>query len=326
MRKRVRDLINKKIPRGSTLKKSLEFLHRSSKIFTPSGIKEINLEFVSFCNLRCKWCTLDHSKKKEIMSEGLLHKFLNNLISDNRFRKVEFLYLWNGGEILLHPNLIGMLKIIKEYKEIAHNKRVYFPKIVLLTNGVLLDKKIARDILNLNVIDVMRFSIDGGSRETFEEIRRGAKWDMIFKNISNFQEMSHGRTKTDIICIIDYEKKLNTSWMSEEFRNLLNLVDTYELRYPHDFNGEQKLDISDKFRKMRYKYYGCYFLMHSLVILPNGDVTVCCADLNSKGVVGNLSEQDLYSIYRSPIRKKMIRCLLTGQKDKIPLCKNCIGH
>lgn len=330
--KKIREFIKKIAPSGSVMWRFLMFLYQigyitnSQKRFGSADITEINLEFVSYCNLRCKWCSLDHSKKKIVMDEELLKKFLNNLIFDRRFKKIKKLNIWNGGEVLLHPNIGGMLKIIKDYKAIAQKKNLYFPEILLLTNAMLLNKNLSKEIIDLDILDSIRFSIDGGSIEAFEEIRIGAKWDMVYKNISNFVEINNGKIKTNIICIIGYDKEHNINWMEDKFKSLLNLVDTYELRYPHTWEGTQIFDITDKHKQMKHIRPFCYFLIHSLVILPNGDVTVCCVDLNSKGVIGNLYRQDLFSIYSCKQRRKMNWLYLTGRKSEISLCKDCMGH
>jgi radical SAM protein with 4Fe4S-binding SPASM domain len=64
-------------------------------------------------------------------------------------------------------------------------------------------------------------------------------------------------------------------------------------------------------------------LMHQLVLLPNGDVTICCADLNSKGVIGNITTNSLYDIYTKPQRLQMLYEFIKGKKNEIDLCKEC---
>ena len=59
------------------------------------------------------------------------------------------------------------------------------------------------------------------------------------------------------------------------------------------------------------------------VLLPNGDFTVCCADLNSKGVIGNINNDNLYDIYRKSQRLEMIKKFIQGKKHEIDLCKDC---
>ena len=67
-------------------------------------------------------------------------------------------------------------------------------------------------------------------------------------------------------------------------------------------------------------------LMNQLVILPNGDVTVCCSDLNSKGVLDNILETSLYNIYNNKKRLHMVESLFNRKKHLLDLCKNCATY
>lgn len=295
------------------------FLMNASRNTT---ITEVDLEFVNYCNLRCKWCSLDHSQKRSVMSEELLRKFFDNLLHDIRFRSIKKINLFNGGETLLHPNFIGMLKIVKEYKDTFRKSGREFPFIDLLTNGTVLNADLSREIIDMDVVDAMHFSVDGGSREKYEELRKGARWDAVSKNIRDFVRINSSKIKTGIICIIENGKPNNTAWMTDEFREVCALVDHIELRYPHDWMG----DVQVEGHKKVFKNY-CKFLFHSLVILPNGDVAVCCGDLNGKmATIGNLFEKDMYRIYDSKPRREMKYAILQGNRESIPLCRECSGY
>ena len=100
------------------------------------------------------------------------------------------------------------------------------------------------------------------------------------------------------------------------------MVDGYELRYAHNWGGDVGIEELKNKNKKAYKV-GCSLLMHQLVLLPNGDVTVCCADLNSKGVIGNILTENLFSIYRKPLRLEMLHKFMKGKKKEIDLCKDC---
>ena len=290
-----------------------------------SSTREINIEFVSYCNLRCSFCSLDHDKPKVRMTEELLEKFLKNFVEDKRFHHIDVIHLHNAGETLLHPKVEALLELFGKYKAIAQSKGITFPEVSLLTNGIPLKEKRALAILDTHAIDAMRFSMDGGSAQRFEEMRTGAKWEDFHKNISFFVQENNKRgkqVKTHIICVIDGDKKPVTDWMEKEFVDVLNMVDTYEIRTPHDWAGEVDIEgntiIKDKPHKV-----GCSMLMQQLVLLPDGNVTVCCADLNSKGVIGNINDSDLYSIYTSERRLDMLRKMYQRRKSEIELCKNC---
>jgi len=301
------------------------FFYKFSFIKSKTSITEINIEFVSYCNLRCKLCSLDHTKTKVRMTATILNLFFENLLQDKRFRSVKTIHLYNAGEVLLNPRRAEMLDIIKHYKLLAVQRSISFPTINLLTNATILDKENSEILINSGVLNSIRFSMDGGNKEKFEEMRERAKWVDFVKNISQFCVLNTKSSKpvtTGIITLVEYRNKLDTKWMSNEFKTLLNMVDGYELRYAHNWGGDVEIEeLKNKSRK-GYKI-GCSLLMHQLVLLPNGDVTVCCADLNSKGVIGNISKESLFDIYNKPRRLKMLSKFMKGKKKEIDLCKDC---
>ena len=333
-----RDYLVQHLKKGTFLWKVLEFvqglLYAKNYLFyykwtflkKSSSIREINIEFASFCNLRCSFCSLDHLKPKVKIESEVLDKFLNNLTSDIRFRKVEVIHLHSGGETLLHNKIGELLAIIKKYKDINKSKGLRFPEVNLLTNGTPLTETKTIEIINSGAVDVMRFSMDGGSAKRFEEVRVKAKWNLFHKNMSFFlseNKKSGNKIKTHIISVIDPQNTLETKWMETEFVNILNSVNTYELRHPHTWAGEVDIEGSSSNSNHKPHKIGCGLLMHQLVLLPNGDVNVCCVDLNSKGVVGNIKKNSLFDIYNSPTRRKWLELMFKGKKDQIDLCKNC---
>lgn len=314
-----------KFLQGASFTMDFFLFYKYKLIRNKSSITEINIEFVSYCNLRCKLCSLDHEKPKIRMSADVLKRFFENFLSDSRFRSVKTIHLYNAGEVLLHPKLIEMLDIIRQFKLLAQKKNIFFPQIALLTNATILDEKKSKLLIDSNVIDNIRFSMDGGNKEKFEEMRERAEWKEFIKNIKTFCELNKNNAKpipTGIITLVEYHNKLNTKWMSKEFKELLNMVDGYELRYAHNWAGEVDIEELKSKSKTSYKV-GCSLLMHQLVLLPNGDITVCCADLNSKGVIGNIIKEDLFTIYSKPQRLEMLKKFVNNKKHEIDLCKDC---
>lgn len=333
-----RDFFVRHLKKGTFLWKLLEFLqgilfvknylfyYKWNLIKNSTTTKEVNIEFVSYCNLRCSFCSLDHEKPKTRMTPAILENLMNNLVNDNRFKKVEVIHLHSGGETLLHPQLGELLAIIKKYKDLAKNKNQRFPTVNLLTNGTALFENKTKEIIESGAVDVMRFSMDGGSPERFESMRVRAKWAIFHKNISYFCEENKKRNtniKTHIISVIDPINPLKTSWMDKQFVEVLNMVNSYELRHPHTWAGEVDIEGESSNSQNKPHKIGCGLLMHQLVLLPNGDVNVCCTDLNSKGVVGNIQNQSLFDIYNSPTRKKWLKLFYQRKKNEIDLCKNC---
>lgn len=330
MKIKTKDYLKRKISQFRTLTplfnlvKSILFIKNYIYYYalfkTKVSIQELNIEFSSACNLRCKLCSLDHNKPKRFISKDILEHFLINLLTDKRFSQVEVINLHNGGETLMHPRCTDMLKILKHYKLLAKKRNLKFPQVYLLSNGMLLKDTTAREIISLDVIDLYRFSLDGGTPEAFNTMR-GGNWDLFRRNVLNLISLKNEKEKDfkiSGISLIDEKMPLNIQWMHSEFANILMQMDSYELRRAHSWGGEVEVPA----RKNRLKL-GCNLLISQLVLLPNGDITVCCCDLNSKSVIGNIAENDLHSIYQSKKRLNLLKMHFLGRKNSLGLCKAC---
>lgn len=315
----------------------------------PMTLEWLNIEFASRCNLRCKWCSLDFDKPSVNMDEALLGKTLDELFASPGVTVGE-IALHNGGETLMHPRLGPMLDVIAARRA----GRASFPKISLLTNGVLLNEAKANVILESGAIDLLRVSADGGTVAAFEEMRKPAKWSRVRDNIHGFVKLNNAakrRIRTGVICIIPEDQPCTLDWMEPEFRDVLLAVDNYELRYPHNWDGSKDLGLKaaaateavplQLFRKGKSllrtarniieqrpapERKVCKFLLRELVVLPDGRVTVCCADLNARGVIGSLGENSLREIFYSDQRAAMVEAFRRGDQASIPLCKDCAGY
>ncbi|MCB0538823.1 MAG: radical SAM protein [Chitinophagales bacterium] len=317
---------------NSLVWKTIEFFQGMSYVFNylwhyqfhltaKSSIKEVNVEFSSECNLRCKFCSLDHTKPRTFIEEQTLESLLIQLLTDKRFHTVERLQLYNAGETLLHPKRFELLELIKSYKQKFKEKGVRFPKVILLTNATLLRKKVSVQLVDLDIVDEMMVSLDGGTPEAFETMRDRAKWPVFYRNIIDFidyRNEKNSKTTLKTVSIIPAEKPFTLDWMHPEFREVLEKADSFELRRLHNWAGEVEVESTNKPHKI-----GCTLLMKQMVLLPNGDITVCCSDLNSRGVIGNLKTSTLYQIYNTPKRLSWLKLMFQNRKYEIDLCKNC---
>jgi MoaA/NifB/PqqE/SkfB family radical SAM enzyme len=318
----------------------------------PIALEWFNIELASRCNLRCKWCSLDFDKPSVNLDEALLGKALDEVLSSGW--TIGEIALHNGGEALMHPRLPAILEVIAARR----SGRQTFPLVSLLTNGVLMNERKASQVLASGAVDFVRFSVDGGSAAAFEEMRAPARWTLVRDNVHRFVRMNNAaarRVRTGIICMIAPDKPAEIGWMEEEFRDVLLAVDSYDLRHPHNWDGSKDLGLTPKpqtsvlgvaplnlLRKGRtllhqarelvaprpedHQHPVCKFLQREMVLLPDGRVSVCCADLNARGVIGNISDSSLRDVFESEQRASMIDAFLRGRKASIPLCKDCAGY
>ena len=188
---------------------------------------------------------------------------------------------------------------------------------------MLLREKLARELLELKVLDEVGFSLDGGSPQAFEEMRVNAKWARFAENVKAFSGLRDEldpSVKTFGICIVPEPHPLNDSWMHPDFQEVARLLNSVEYRRLHDWGGQVDIGENAAVNKK-----GCSMLINQMVVLPTGEVTVCCNDLNGQGIIGNLREESLYQIYSGEKRMRYIKLLKEGRKDELELCRECVS-
>jgi len=285
----------------------------------------LNLEFNSSCNLRCQWCALDHHKERQIMGRDVLERVME-MLAEDQLPNLKRIDLHNGGETLLHPDLPEMLTVIRRVRPKIKTSAGFN----LLTNGMLLTPKVSEQIVRSRAVDQLRFSLDGGSPAKFESIRKGASWETVSTNIYNFlkiNEKAGSPVATEAICMFAPDHPEGEGF-HHVFEVLLSLLDNVTLRHPHSWDGSADLDVDDEFyREAAAKAKGrtCFLLKNNLVVLPDGNVTVCCNDLNARGVIGSVMEQSLAELAAHPIRQQRLKLFREGRKDAIKLCRDCTG-
>lgn len=140
----------------------------------------ISIEVSSKCNLKCVTCSLREFGEHENMSLETFCKL------KKIFSKFHYISLSNSGEPLMNRDLIEMIKLIKEESPVT--------KVGFNTNGTLLNRDLAVKFVTVELDEII-FSLDGATKETFEKIRLGAKYDLVYKNMFELQEVKRSLKK-----------------------------------------------------------------------------------------------------------------------------------
>lgn len=176
--------------------------YRACPTKLPYYPRSVQVEITTKCNLRCKMCPNQGFKgfKMTDMPIETYKKAIRQSLPE-----LDFVYLWGVGEPMLNPNFTKMVGIAKGVGA----------KVSFSTNGTMLDHKIARKIVELGVDDII-FSVDSADPETFEGIRKGAKFDKVIGNLEGLlglrKEMGSKVPRVSMTCAL---MKDNLDGMSE---------------------------------------------------------------------------------------------------------------
>lgn len=138
-------------------------MYRDCKMNINNGTKKVVLELTTSCNLNCKHCIYQNSN--EFISNFFIKKEeAFRLIGNFKKNNITKLVL-TGGEPTIHPDFIEIAKFAKEQ----------IPKVTLCTNGVIINERLEKEIINLN-FDTYTISIDSYIKKNHDEFRgrRGA--------------------------------------------------------------------------------------------------------------------------------------------------------
>lgn len=128
------------------------------------------------CNLRCVMCYFSDPDRKPNARPMGKETFAS--IAEQLFGKTRYLYMSCGTEPFVTSHFDQLLDIAGQYD---------LPFISYCTNGILMKDKFIDATLRNRVNEVI-FSIDGGTKETYEKIRVGAKWDVFNDRVRAFYE------------------------------------------------------------------------------------------------------------------------------------------
>jgi len=207
--------------------------------------------------------------------------------------------LYHGGEPLLNSNIIFF---IEELKRIGINK------IKIVTNGKLLtDEKCLE--LALSGLDEIEISLDGVSAKDSQAIRLRSQTLFTLaaiKNLQKIKELKESKLQITISStqFIDdfHEKDRNLptppipEWLKELSEIGVKVKSNWAIQWPGGFPSNSKVIFQENIAPNPIK---CNLLEETLTIRANGDVVVCCYDLTSLNVMGNVLETSILEVLGS---------------------------
>ena len=144
------------------------------------------LESSIACNLNCVMCPWTKIRKEKHESGDMSQEIWEALRP--HLHEVQSIDFTGGGEPLLQPKLVEWISEAK-----AAGCETGF-----LTNGILLEKELARQMISAGV-DWICFSIDGATADIYEAIRKGSNFERVCENLANIAALRVGEVPKTMI-------------------------------------------------------------------------------------------------------------------------------
>jgi len=270
----------------------------------------VYVEITNECNLNCVMCDRKSLSRQKLRMEM---KMFERVIDNASDIGVPVVKLNRFGEPLMQPHLIEMIN---------YAKKRGIPRLFFSTNATMLDSEMSRKII-ASGIDTVTFSVDGGTSQTFEKIRRGAKYDEVLKNIETFVKLRDemGRKKPRMV--------LNTILMKDTrdemalvFKKWAPIVDKINVIPVGRYGNVEDRSWIDRGSLEREKKV-CNHPFDRLLVFWDGTVTVCCADINGELSVGNVVDDGIDTLWKNETIQNIRRSLIAKNYESIPLCASC---
>ncbi|HOV21574.1 MAG TPA: radical SAM protein [bacterium] len=280
----------------------------------------MNIEITTRCNLKCWMCP--RPKHKNVKSGDIDFYLFKKTVDEMTHlltKKTTFTPV-GLGEPLFYNKLLEAIEYLK----------IKCPNVPIHidTNATLLDEEKSEMLCRLLCKnDRILFSLNAGSRNTYEWMMGVDKFDLVVSNIKNFLEIREkiGKGPRVIIQIMDTKK---TASEIEGFKNFwkyfIGPSDSIYVRPLLNWGG--KIETKDICTQVKRKRYPCLSPWIAVVIDINGNVYPCCEALSTREngnlLLGNIQRNSLLEIY-SQDKIRQIRENMLNNQNSISECSNC---
>jgi len=295
------------------------------------------LHITNQCNLRCTYCYV--SKTSDHMSDEVAEKVIDKIIKDAKTHGFERITIkFSGGESLLKFSQI--LHLVYFSRRLARRSKIEIEHVVL-TNGILITKKIAqilkREKLRLAVsLDGLgkyhnRTRIFGNGTPSFKYVEQGinnlVKYDVPFsvsititsKNIENIPNLTKYLLKKDIPFAFNFLRSLSPTKERLEASNakLIHfLKKSYKMLYQNPPRYNFINGLLDRVFFTKPHLCACGTGMSYLTVNYNGHLASCQMTLEKS--IGTIYDRDLIKTMRNGCKTKDIT---VNKKDPCKFCQ-----
>ena len=266
------------------------------------------IEPTSVCNLNCVMCfQADKTfRTKEFM--GMMDWELFKKIADEaKQNNCHAITLASRGEPTLHPDFGRMLKYLFDLGILD---------VKINTNATRLTDSIIHDILAAQVSECV-FSVDAATKETYEEIRVGGKFEEVVANVKRFKEIreKHYPNSPTVTRIagVKIRPDQDEKQMSEFWSALVDEVVIKSAAPRWDTYNNEAVGLTDP----------CSRLWRQMYVWYDGKVNPCDFDYKSYLSVGDVNNNSIKEIWLGEKFSQLRHDHLNQARNKYVPCDRC---
>jgi len=272
------------------------------------------IEINDSCNIDCVMCKTSMAKRKKGLMEIDLFEHTIAKLAGAGMKNVT---LHTIGDPLANRNLAKYLAILRKYGMTVSD---------LSSNCQLLERHLDTLFEYRDVIYTFRPSIDAASKEVYERIRVGGKWETLHAALRLFAERNAKAP-------LPFPVSVNNIISQDNIHEIAFIPGVFSyLAPPVNFRYafiNSLAPVNDYFfGKNCFDSYmqnaPCHTIWNSVYVLKDGSLTTCCRDYNGDLVFGDVLKDDLKEAYNNPTMRRIRRAHLDGNTQAMPdLCRDC---
>ena len=262
--------------------------------------KYIQIETSLMCNGRCNFCPHKDMKRSPINMEDWVWK---KIIDESRDKGVIYRpFMIN--EPFMDKRMPKIINYIKSDKT---------AKVEFNSNGNFTKATNIEALLKAG-IDIVRFSIDGFTKETYCKSGRNGDFETIVKNVETFIEINKKLNSNCFIEVRIIDMDFNRHEHKEFVKFWSKKADKVVITTPYDWpwSGQE-----EPFKAP------CPKIKEEMFFLSSGEATLCCWDAHSRTIIGDVKKQTISEIWHSKKLKIFKKFLEKGEREKILICSKC---
>jgi len=280
----------------------------------PPFPKEFLIDITSLCNHTCTFCSNRKMSNKKHAEPSLVYKILEEAKNEG----ANSVGLYATGEPFLNKELESYIKF---------SKKIGYDYVYITTNGAACTPKRMETAIN-NGLDSLKFSIHGGTSETYNKIHGKNDFERVIKNLKWVDEYRKKNNKDLKIYVTMVETHENKSEVEKLKEIVLPHIDGWD---PHLMNNScgtmpennEIGKIEEKNIRGRNHSGVCFQPFGSFTITAEGYLSGCVLDYHKALVIGDCNKSSLKDIWQSKIYQNWRKRHLED-KTKGYICYNCI--